>query len=148
LTEITIPESVTEMGSLCFHGCENLSKVTCYAVTPPKTSNSFEDENKKMLYVPETSVYAYKAAEEWKDFGNILSLDATGIRSMSEDKIGMTFEDGKLSLTNVPAYEMVSVYTTTGTLLGSGRGDITVYATRGQIVIAKFGTHTYKLLLK
>lgn len=101
-----------------------------------------------MLYVPETSVYAYKAAEEWKDFGNILSLDAMGIRSMSEDKIGMTFEDGKLSLTNVPAYEMVSVYTTTGTLLGSGRGDITVYATRGQIVIAKFGTHTYKLLLK
>lgn len=148
MTEITIPKSVTEIGSLCFHGCENLSKVTCYAVTPPKTSNSFEDEDKKMLYVPEASVYAYKAAEEWKDFGNILSLDATGIRSISEGKIGMKYEDGMLSLTNVPAYEMVSIYTSTGTLLGYGRGSITVYANRGQVVIAKIGTHTYKLLVK
>ena len=40
------------MGIYSSNSCENLSKVTCYAVTLPKTSNSFEDENKKMLYVP------------------------------------------------------------------------------------------------
>lgn len=148
LTEITIPESVTEIGSLCFHGCESLCKVTCYAATPPKTSNSFEDENKKMLYVPEASIVAYKIAEEWKDFGNIISLNVTGIRTTSEGNFRVAFEDGKLTFTNMPANEMVNVYTTTGTLLGSGRGDLTVYATRGQVVIAKIGTHTYKLLLK
>lgn len=148
LTEITIPESVTEIGSLCFHGCESLCKVTCYAATPPKTSNSFEDENKKMLYVPEASIAAYKIAEEWKDFGNIISLNVTGIRTTSEGNFRVAFEDGKLTFTNIPTNEMVNVYTTTGTLLGSGRGDLTVYATRGQVVIAKIGTHTYKLLLK
>ena len=148
LRSITIPNSVTEIRYHCFYGCTSLKEVTCLAETPPRTDWSFEDEAEKTLYVPAASVEAYKTSYDWKDFGKILPLSASGIKAVSKDDIGMSVENGTLTLSNVPENEPVSVYSTTGQLLGTGKGNISIDAQGAQMVIVKVGGKSYKMLVK
>ena len=150
LTSITIPNSVTELGKACFGGCTSLTRVYCLGTTPPSCNDYYTFENKasKTLYVPEESVDAYKSAIVWKDFGKILPIGTTGIKAVDMDKIDIAVEDGNFKLCNVPANEPVSVYSTSGELLGSGKGNISVRALSGQAVILKVGTRSRKVLVK
>ena len=150
LTSITIPNSVTSLGWYCFGGCTSLTRVYCLGTTPPSCNDYYTFENKasKTLYVPEESVDAYKSAIVWKDFGKILPIGTTGIKAVDMDKIDIAVEDGNLKLCNVPANEPVSVYSTSGELLGSGKGNISVRALSGQAVILKVGTRSRKVLVK
>ena len=61
-----------------FYRCSGLTSVTCYASTPPVGSSIWYkvDVSKIPLYVPAESVEAYKAADQWKDFGSILPITA------------------------------------------------------------------------
>ena len=123
--------------------------MTYLAETPPSTYNSFEDEAQKTLYVPEASVEAYKTSSyDWSNFGKILPLSANGIKAVSKGDVGMSVENGTLTLSNVPENEPVSVYSTTGQLLGTGMGNISVDAQGAQMVIVKVGGKSYKMLAK
>ena len=148
LKSITILESVTELGKSCFSGCTNLKEVLCLARTPPATDNSFEDEAQKTLYVPMGSDFAYMGSDEWSYFGKIRPLSASGIKAVSKGDIGMSVENGTLTLSNVPENEPVSVYSATGQLLGTGMGNISVDAQGAQMVIVKVGGKSYKMLAK
>ncbi len=153
LTRVTIPNSVKELGSCCFEDCTNLKEVTCLATEPPYTSYSFsysfEDERDKKLYVSESSLDAYKNSEyEWRYFGQILPLSASDIKTVDMNDIGITADNGTLTLTNVPENEPINVYSTTGQLLGTGTGNISVNVQGGQIVIVRVGGKSYKLLAK
>ncbi len=84
LTSITIPEGVTSIGSNAFYNCSGLKSVTCLAESiPTMGTNVFYNvpQSSATLYVPTSSVNAYKTAEQWKDFGTIkaYSPDATSI---------------------------------------------------------------------
>lgn len=122
--------------------------MTCLADTPPSAFWSFEDEAKKTLYVPAASVEDYKTNYNWKDFGKILPLSVSGIKTVSKDDIGMSEDNGTLTLSNVPENKPVSVYSTTGQLLGMGKGNISVDAQGAQMVIVKVGGKSYKVLVK
>ena len=79
LLSIIIPEGVTSIGHNAFAWCSNLQNIYCYAEQVPKTGdNVFEYSNytNAILHVPAASVSAYQAAEQWKDFGNIVALPA------------------------------------------------------------------------
>ena len=78
LTSITIPESVTNIGTDAFSECSDLTSVICYAEDVPNMgSDVFYDvpQSTATLYVPAASVDAYKAADQWRDFGTILPID-------------------------------------------------------------------------
>lgn len=71
----------------------NTKAVYIAAANPPKVLSSpiseiivsvgySEDEENVILYVPSESVDAYKSAEGWKSFKNILGYDAAGIRTV------------------------------------------------------------------
>ena len=124
--------------------------MTYLAETPPSTDDySFEDEAQKTLYVPEASVEAYKTSSyDWSNFGKILPLSANGIKAVNKGDIGMSVDNGTLTLSNVPENEPVSVYSTTGQLLGTGMGNISVDAQGAQMVIVKVGGKSYKMLAK
>jgi hypothetical protein len=141
---------VTSLGWYCFDGCTSLTRVYCLGTTPPSCNDYYTFENKasKTLYVPEESVDAYKSAMVWKDFGKIRPINTTGIKAVDMDKIDIAVEDGTIKLSNVPTNEPVSVYSTSGELLGSGKGNITVSALSGQTIIVKVGTRSRKVLVK
>ena len=67
LTSVTIPNTVTNIGSYAFHYCIGLTSITCNATTPPTLSNTnaFNDTNNCPIYVPAASVDTYKAANNW-----------------------------------------------------------------------------------
>ena len=80
LTSISIPNSVTTIRDCAFQGCTGLTSITCEAVTPPSLgSSAFEnvDKSKCTLYVPLESIGAYQAADQWKEFLDILPLPGT-----------------------------------------------------------------------
>ena len=77
---LSIPASVNHIGSYAFHKCP-FKDIMCYANIPPEIYEStFGDVDKSIpLYVPASSIDAYKSAEGWKEFTNILpiSVDVT-----------------------------------------------------------------------
>ena len=79
LTSVTIPNSVTSIGDMAFEDCTGLTSITCEAVAPPTLGNNvFGGVDKSIpLYVPAQSIDLYKAAEQWKDFTNILPITSS-----------------------------------------------------------------------
>jgi len=78
LTSITIPSSVSFIGSYAFWGC-NLNSIYENSTLPPDVSwvsNVFNGINQSTctLYVPTGSKSAYQAADQWKNFTNIVEM--------------------------------------------------------------------------
>ena len=74
LTSIIIPASVTTIGSLAFSNCGNLSSITVCPTTPP-TGNYrmfFRTNSSLVIYVPSGSVEAYKTADYWSEYANMI----------------------------------------------------------------------------
>ena len=79
LTEITIPATVTTIGENPFSGCTGLISITVQAVKPPLLGGLWWDGHGKLskfsaIYVPATSVDAYKNAKVWRwdDFAKFI----------------------------------------------------------------------------
>lgn len=71
-TSLTIPRSVVSIENMAFQGCNHLESITVLATTPPTTSiyGSFEDTNNCPIYVPASSVNAYKSASGWSRYAD------------------------------------------------------------------------------
>ena len=90
LSSILIPKNVIFIGANAFADCTGLSTMTCIAPIPP-TMGQFAnpsanseifarvDVSNATLYVPAESVDAYKNAEQWKGFGQILPIEGTSV---------------------------------------------------------------------
>ena len=69
--------SVTSIGESAFEGCSGLLDMFCYAENVPTTgSDAFEESNiaNATLHVPAGSVGAYQAADQWKNFKEIVEI--------------------------------------------------------------------------
>lgn len=74
IKQITIPDTVTEIGERAFFFCRKLESITCLAATPPAlgTDALYTDTAGFTIKVPAASVAAYKAADGWKDYANYI----------------------------------------------------------------------------
>ena len=84
LEELTIPGTIVEIDEICAN-CESLHTVYCKAVTPPAllrlpfTERPDPDDGPalstslKHIYVPKQSVEAYKTADLWKEYADIIT---------------------------------------------------------------------------
>ena len=72
LKSITIPNSVTEIGDFAFFCCSSLTSVYCKAKTPPTGGTSMFNGNAmgRKIYVPTTSVSAYKCVAGWSNYSD------------------------------------------------------------------------------
>ena len=76
LREISIPYSVTSIDDYAFIYCSGLTEMYCLASTPPSVGSSvFKGCYSATLYVPEEAVNAYRSADGWKAFANIVGID-------------------------------------------------------------------------
>ena len=73
LSSITFPSGLTEIGAWALKGAYNLTSITCRAATPPSLEREvFSGVNTDItVYVPTSSVEAYKTADGWNQFANI-----------------------------------------------------------------------------
>ena len=71
LTTVTVPSTVTSIGSSAFGNDTKLTHVIIEATTPPAFSSyAFHPSFVEELKVPAQSVDAYKAASGWSAFGD------------------------------------------------------------------------------
>ena len=77
LASVKIGKSVTSIEQLAFSYCSSLKEVYCYAENVPETSsNAFKNSSisSAKLYVPKTSLEAYRSTAPWSEFGSIEEL--------------------------------------------------------------------------
>ena len=69
---LTIPGSVTEIGTYAFYRCSSLKSVYCKPTTPPTGDYVMFSSNASVrkIYVPAGSVEAYKSASYWKEYAS------------------------------------------------------------------------------
>lgn len=74
LSTVVLGAGLTSMGVRVFTDCSSLSSITCMALIPPSITNSTFSNYNATLYVPASSLDAYKNANYWKNFTNIRAL--------------------------------------------------------------------------
>lgn len=92
LTSVDIPNSVTAIGNYAFEACSGLTSIYSLNPIPPTVGNNYYKEKhcfdntnyqNAMLYVPQEALEAYRTAEIWKNFKNIVGVNPTGITDVN-----------------------------------------------------------------
>lgn len=81
LNSIEIPSTVTSIGGYAFYNCFNLRSINANSGIPVDLSASdsvfkYVDKNNCTLNVPAGSKALYQAANQWKDFVNIMEMNS------------------------------------------------------------------------
>ena len=146
MERITLPASVKEIGRNAFKDCPIVC-VICEGETPATLSSKVFDgadlANATLVVPSEAAIAAYKAAKQWKDFGNIITYDnyLTSIAPVT-DEAGVSVKDGKII---VAEGAEVAIYTFTGKLAASGAAG--EYALPAGNYIVKVGNKAVKVRL-
>ena len=79
LQTITLPSTVTTIETQSMSSCTSLTELTVLAITPPKIKDKTfaEDDNLNSIYVPPSSVSAYKTASGWSTYADIIQAIPT-----------------------------------------------------------------------
>ena len=74
IKQVTIPDTVTEIGGWAFNYCDQLASITCLAATPPALgTGAFPSSTAGFtITVPAASVAAYKAATNWSSYADYI----------------------------------------------------------------------------
>ncbi len=97
LRDFSFGKEVATIGADAFSDCGNMKILTSHRQVPPVCASQALDDIDKFkctLYVPSTSINAYKNAEQWKNFFHIEAITAVAVPVIS-----MSFDHYTLSLT-------------------------------------------------
>lgn len=152
LTNVTIPNTVTYIGKSAFYGCIGVKNVVCQALKIPTTdSDCFYGiaMSSATLFVPKSSISAYKTTKPWSSFGTILPIEdgetsynitATANPSSGGSITGVgAYQDGAtVTMTATPAsgYEFIK-WTENGTAV-STQATYIFTATQDRTLVANF----------
>ncbi len=136
LTEVEFPSTLTLVGYYTFMGCNNITKVTCKAMTPPATLYNmgiFNSGTTATLYVPAGTKDAYAAATGWKAFPTIEEIAESGVAANRVNGAKVTARGGVINVEG--AEGDVEVYNAVGQLLYKGAADAISVAGKGVHIV-------------
>ena len=94
LTDVIIGSGVTYIDYGAFSACGSLTRLYCHATTPPTLGQSVfnANVNGRKIYVPASSVDAYKSDATWSSYASDIVADTT----VPSNQIHYTSTDGKV----------------------------------------------------
>src|SRR5574344_1943941 len=157
LTSVTIPNSVTSIGSMAFIRCTNLTSLNSYITDPSKVMVGEAifyqiPTSTCILHVPAGTKSLYQAADQWKVFLNIVEDLSTGITATTAtDAIRYSVSGSTINLSGLTDGEVVSFYTVAGMTLGTVKavGSEVNFDTgfTNQVIIVRIGESSIKVSL-
>ena len=176
ITYIHIPNSVKTIELFAFASCTDLDTIilgnsvdsievaafrindrlkTIYSmnpIPPAAHTGAFDSFNSFFiqctLHVPVGSLQAYKNAEVWKNFKNIVENDFTGIERPSPNKAKIFGNKNSIAFRNIEPDTDISIYDTTGKCIKTFAvdGDCEIPFPSG-IYLIKYAGKTVKIIL-
>lgn len=154
LSVVTLPSTLTNIGTNAFIGCVNLSSLQVKALNPPVCDNDcFEAVSKTRceLIVPKGCYSYYWVAPVWSDFNKIKESDiSTSIDDILYSDIRVGAENSNIVIGGVPESIQVRIFKVDGTLTyqAPSTGDVLCYRpAHSGIYIIVIGNKTYKLMV-
>lgn len=148
LESISLPADLTSIGELAFAGCDNVKEVYVYASEPPATYDNFFSTYTATLYVPFGTSEAYRQAEGWRNFSNIVEKleNTSGITYAQNNSINIRTTATGISVTGNNGGEQVNVYDISGRQVYSGY-DNNIALPQGLYIVKVGNKYTSKVLL-
>ena len=148
LTSINIPESVRSIGDGAFNNSEKLATIYCNWDEPVECSDDAFDDNIKQnatLYVPKGTKAAYQEVAPWKDFAHIEEQVSTGVDDINGvGAVSITVEGGALRVNGLDSDAAVTVYDYAGRMVYSGK-DSVISSLPAGLYIVRVGSVTVKI---
>ena len=152
LESFTFGNSLATIGNEAFSDCTAMTRLVSKTEVPPVCgSQALDDINKWTceLFVPQKSLEAYKAAEQWKEFFFIKGDDSgesSGIDNIgAKEEISVISRNGYIEITGVENQE-VEVYNLSGQLVYGGT-ETTINVPAKGIYIVRVAGQTFKVAL-
>ncbi len=126
LTSVTIPNSVTSIGEYAFSNCTGLKHIYSHNPIPPTTyDHTYYTFSSKIfrettLYVPVGSLSAYQEADGWVNFWNIVEMDFSGVEEAITESTTVTVQGGAIVVNGLDEPIYIEVYNLQGQRVYSG----------------------------
>lgn len=156
LETVIIGKNIKHIGENAFSNCNSITSFYCYSEQVPSTSNNAFDNSlgNAILYVPSASVDAYKEAEPWKNFKQIVAIEGTSsAKSANVNPVLIQANNGIITVEGAEDGECINVYTPAGSQEGTAISQnrlatINTHIKPGDIAIIKIGTRAVKVMMK
>jgi len=155
LTEVTLPASITNISNWAFEYCNALKTIYCLNTIPP-TCESYSFAvmpNVTTVYVPASSVSAYKNAPVWGDYfySQIKAIPVTEVIEPKNDGIKIYSSNSNIIIEGSSKGEVLRVFSLTGqmhTAIESSGDKIVIPVLKNNIYLVKTATKTYKVYIQ
>jgi hypothetical protein len=154
LTEVTIPASITHISDWAFQDCPALTTIYSLNTTPPVCSNYcfIGLSGVTSVYVPISSVNAYKSAYIWSDcfYSKIKALTPNAVPDLVTNKVKVYSDQSTIIVEGTSVGEMVIIYSQSGKQLNqitSLGNKIIIPVQNNNIYIVRTTNRTSKIIL-
>ena len=145
LTEVIIPNSVTTIGDYAFQYCDLLETIKSYAEVPPVIGAYTFSNYNATLHVPVDCGEAYREAEYWANFTNIVESIDSRVEALQDEKTRVYMVGNTLHVEN--GGNVYQVYTLTGQPVYTG-DDTTMQLDCPGIYIVCTGKRSQKVIVR